>query len=142
MNKYFYTFIAMFVLNMSIYAQSKQQKNLAALVETFNNAIIRTDSTALKGMLMDELTYGHSSGVIQNKSEFIQGVMKGPNFFKKIDLLDQTITVSGKNAIVRHKATAQVINNGMPGEIKFGNILMWKRKQGKWKLLARQGYKI
>ena len=142
MNRYLYPFIALIVLSISSHAQTKQENNITALVEKFNNAIINTDSTTLNNLVWNELTYGHSSGVVQDKAAFIQGVIKGPNFFKKFDLADQKIIISGKNAVVRHIATAQVINNGTPGEIKFGNILIWKKKNGKWKLLARQAAKL
>jgi len=143
MSRYlYYPFIALFVLSMSIHAQTKQEKAIAALVIAFNNAIIHTDSIALGNMVWDELSYGHSGGIIQDKAAFIHGVMNGPTFFKKIDPLDQTIIISGKNATVRHIVTAQIISNGAPGELKFGNMMVWKKKHGQWKLLARQGYKI
>ena len=68
--------------------------------------------------------------------------MAGPNFFKSFDLRDQTVAIAGKNAIVRHITTAQAINNGNPVEIKFGNLMVWQKYRGSWKLIARQGYKL
>jgi hypothetical protein len=50
--------------------------------------------------------------------------------------------MAGKNAIVRHIVTAKAVNKGTPLDLKFGNILVWQKKHGKWKLLARQGYKL
>jgi ketosteroid isomerase-like protein len=142
MKRYFYSFIVLFLLCVSVNAQSKKEKEIAALVDAFNDAIIRIDSTALKNMVADELSYGHSSGLVQDKAAFIKGVVNGPNFFKKFDLANKTVKVAGKNAIARHVATAQAINNGAPREIKFGNILIWQKKGGKWRLLARQGYTV
>lgn len=123
-------------------AQEKSRKKLAELVSKFNVAIIQTDSTTLKNLVWDELSYGHSSGIIQNKAAFIAGVMNGTNFFKKIELQNQTVEVFGETAIIRHLATAQAVNKGTPVEIKFGNILIWQKRKGEWKILARQGYKI
>ena len=142
MIRYFYSILALLVISTGIQAQSKQERQILALVDAFNNAIIQTDSITLKNMVSDQLSYGHSSGLVQDKAAFIQGVMKGPNFFKKFDLADQKVTIAGKNAVVRHIATAQAINNNNPVEIKFGNILIFQKKQGKWKLLARQGYRV
>ena len=127
---------------LSLQAQTKKEKQLAARVAEFNQAIINTDANTLSAMVADELSYGHSSGAIQDKAEFIKKVLEGPNFFKSFDLKDQQIKVTGKNAIVRHIATAQVVNNNVPGEIKFGNIMVWKKVGGTWKLFARQGYKV
>lgn len=140
--KYLYIFIALTAFSFSLNAQTKKEGRFVQLVNEFNQAIINTDSTALKNLVWEDLSYGHSSGLIQDKAAFITGVINGPNFFKKFELQNQTIKVSGKNAVVRHLAIAQAVNRGKPVEIRFGNILIWQKKQGKWKLLARQGYKL
>lgn len=140
--KYLCILIAFTAISFSLNAQTKKEERFVQLVNEFNQAIINTDSTALKNLVWEELSYGHSSGLIQDKAAFIAGVMNGPNFFKKFELQNQTIKISGKNAIIRHLAVAQAINKGNPVEIRFGNILIWQKKQGKWKLLARQGYKL
>lgn len=126
----------------SLQAQTKKEKQIAAKVNELNQAIISTDSGLLSGLVTDDLSYGHSSGAIQDKAEFIKKVIEGPNFFKSFELKDQKIEVSGKNAIVRNITVAQVVNNKVPGELRFGNIQIWKKVDGKWKLFARQGYKI
>lgn len=140
--KYLYILIAFSAISLSLNAQTKKEERFVQLVNEFNQAIISTDSTALKNLVWKDLSYGHSSGAIQNKAAFIAGVMNGPNFFRKFELQNQTIKVSGKNAVVRHIAIAQAVNKGNPVEIRFGNIMVWQKKQGKWRLLARQGYKL
>ncbi len=140
--KYFYILIAFSAISFSLNAQTKKAERFVQLVNKFNQAIISTDSTTLNNLVWEDLSYGHSSGAIQDKTAFISGVMKGPNFFKKFELQNQTVKISGKNAIVRHLAIAQAVNKGNPVEIRFGNILVWQKKKGQWKLLARQGYKL
>lgn len=142
MLKYLKIFILLTAISLNTQAQSKKEAQIAKLVVAINNAIINTDSTTLRNLTWDELSYGHSAGLIQDQNAFIAGVMNGPTFFKSIEPLDQKITMSGKNAIVRHIVTAKAVNNGNPLELKFGNIMVWQKKQGKWKLLARQGYKL
>jgi len=142
MTKYFYLFIILSGLSFSLQAQTKKEKHLIQRMNDFNQAIIHTDSTALKNLVWDELSYGHSSGLIQNKTAFISGVMNGPNYFKKFDLQNQSVELQGKTAVIRHVATAQAVNKGNQVAIRFGNILIWQKRQGVWKLLARQGYKI
>ncbi|MDP3469147.1 MAG: nuclear transport factor 2 family protein [Daejeonella sp.] len=140
--KYICILITLAGISFSLNAQTKKEQRVVQLVNDFNQAIISTDSTGLKSLVWEDLSYGHSSGLVQDKAAFIAGVMNGPNFFKKFDLQNQTIKVSGKNAVVRHVAIAHAVNQGNPVEIRFGNILIWQKKQGHWKLLARQGYKL
>ncbi len=133
--------IICFIVN-GVSAQSKDQKVVADLVNAFNKAIIETDSLTLANLVHDDLSYSHSSGLVQDKAAFIHGVIAGPNFFKVFQLADETVRISGSNAIVRHVTTAQAVNGGKPVEIKFGNLMVWQKNKGKWKLIARQGYKL
>ncbi|WP_395811018.1 nuclear transport factor 2 family protein [Daejeonella sp.] len=142
MLKYFKILTLLTVISLNVRAQSKKETQIAKLVIAINNAIINTDSLTLKALTCDELSYGHSAGLIQDQKAFIAGVVNGPTFFKSIEPFDQKITMAGKNAIVRHIVTAKAVNKGTPLDLKFGNILVWQKKHGKWKLLARQGYKL
>lgn len=137
-----YTLIVFCLLNISVKGQTSEVIKVTQLVNEFNNAIIQTDTTALNNMVHSELSYAHSSGLIQDKGTFLHGIMAGPNFFKSFDLRDQTVTIAGKNAIVRHITTAQAVNNGNRVEIIFGNLMVWQKIRGSWRLLARQGYKF
>lgn len=140
--KRFYLFIACCLFCVNVRAQTAEELKVSQLINEFNNAITRTDTSALNNMVHKQLSYGHSSGLIQDKNAFIKAIMAGPNFFKSFELRDQTVTIAGKNAIVRHVTTAQAINNGNPVEIKFGNLMVWQKYRGSWKLIARQGYKL
>lgn len=140
--KRFYILITLCLLFINVKAQSAEEMKFRQLIDVFNNAIIRTDTSVLNNMVHKQLSYAHSSGLIQDKNAFIKAIMAGPNFFKSFDLRDQTVAIVGKNAIVRHIATAQAINNGNPVEIKFGNLMVWQKNRGSWKLIARQGYKL
>ena len=142
MLNYLKIFILLTAISINAQAQSKKEAQIAKLVIAINTAIINTDSITLRNLTSDELSYGHSAGLIQDQNAFIAGVMNGPTFFKSIDPLDQKITIAGKNAMVRHIVTAKAVNQGNPLDLKFGNIMVWQKKQGKWKLLARQGYKL
>jgi ketosteroid isomerase-like protein len=142
MLNYLKIFILLTAISINAQAQSKKEAQIAKLVIAINTAIINTDSITLRNLTSDELSYGHSAGLIQDQKAFIAGVMNGPTFFKSIEPYDQKITMAGKNAIVRHIVTAKAVNKGNPLDLKFGNIMVWQKKQGKWKLLARQGYKL
>jgi len=138
----FLMIVCFLFLSPGVWAQTKAELRISQLVKDFNQAIIHNDSIVLEQMTANRLSYGHSSGLVQNKMAFIEAVMKGPNRFKAIECHDQEIRVSGRNAVVRHIATAHIINNGNQTEIKYGNLLVWQKQHGEWKLLARQGYKL
>ena len=142
MNRYLFMLLVACLLAGNLHAQTKEELHIAQLVKDLNKAIVQRDSTALAAITRGELTFGHSGGVIQDKAAFIRAVLDGPTFFKSIDPENQTIQVDGKHAFVRHIVVASATRDGNPLPLRFGNVMVWYKKQGKWKLLARQGYKL
>jgi ketosteroid isomerase-like protein len=129
-------------LTISAYCQTKEEKEVTAAIEILKKGIIDADKNLLNTITSDDLVYGHSSGKVQNKAEFIEEIVSGKPDYISIDMTDQTIRISGNTAIVRHIYSAETTNNGAPGHVKIGNMLIWQKQHGKWKLLARQAYKI
>ena len=134
--------IVFLALTFTVYSQTKEKNAVLAAIETFKKAIIDADKQLLRSIAAEELVYGHSSGKVQNKAEFIDEIVNSQPDYSSINLADQTIRISGNTAIVRHIYSAETTNNGTPGRVKIGNMLVWQKQHGKWKLLARQAYKL
>lgn len=115
---------------------------VAEAVAAFNQAMINPDTETFSNLVSDGLSYGHSGGVVQNKAEFLDDIVNGTFKFLTPANEDQTIAIVGNNAIVRHIFTSEITNKGVPGELRIGNLQVWVKEEGKWKLLARQAYKI
>ena len=128
---------------MQIVDMAEQEKAVAAAVEDFKTGIINADRELLESITSDKLVYGHSGGNVQNKAEFIEEIVSlQPNDYLTIDLSEQTITVSGNTAVVRHIYSSDYTSNGVEGSLRIGNVLIWQKQEGKWKLLARQAYRL
>ena len=123
-------------------AQTKDEKEVADAVEYLRKALIDPTKANLDKIAADNLSYGHSSGVLQTKAEFEEQLLSGKSDFVSIDFKDQTIKVSGNTAIVRHKLYAQTNDGGKPGNTALGILLIFQKQKGEWKLLARQAYKL
>jgi ketosteroid isomerase-like protein len=125
------------------YSQKKHEKEVEAAVQSFKKGIIDADRQLLDALTSDQLVYGHSSGKVQNKAAFIEEIISlQPNDYQTIDLTNQTITVSGDVAVVRHIYSSEYKSNGENKNLRIGNMFIWQKKQGKWKLLARQAYSL
>lgn len=129
-------------LMATVTAQTKEEKEVAAAVETLRKAMVDADKNTLTGITMPELSYGHSSGKIQDQAAFVAALLNGESDFVSIDLSDQTIKVTGNTAIVRHTLAAQTNDSGKPGNVKLYILLVWVKQHGQWKLLARQAVKV
>ena len=141
MKKVLLLLLFLFTFNLTSSAQSKAEKQVAAAVEKLRMAMVEADRKALDLIAMDELNYGHSSGKVESKAEFIQALTSGNSDFKTINLTGQTLQVIGKTALVRHQLTAETNDKGVPGTVKLAILLVWQKQQGQWRLLARQAVK-
>lgn len=142
MRQLFCFIIFCFAANISLQAQSKDEKEVAAAVEALRKVMLDGEKTQLEKIAAPQLSYGHSSGTIEDKSAFVEALVSGKNDFVTIDLTEQTIKVIGNTAIARHKLAAKTNNEGQPGTANIGVLLVWNKSQGQWKLLARQAFKL
>ena len=137
-----YTLLLAPFISSGVQAQSKEEKEVGEAVENLRKALIDPTKDNLDKLTAEELSYGHSSGIIQDKAAFIEALVSGKSDFVSIDLSEQTVKVVGNTAIVRHHFEAATNDGGKPGSVKLSILLVWIRQKGEWKLLARQAVKI
>jgi hypothetical protein len=121
-------------------AQSGKEGAVSAAVETLRKAMIAGDRSALDKISAAELSYGHSSGRLENKAEFIEALASGKSGFSAIELEGQTINVVDKTALVRHVFHGTRRKDG--DKVKLYTLLVWLQQGDQWKLLARQAAKL
>lgn len=131
------------IVSVGGFAQSKSEKQVSAATEQLRKAMVDGDRTALENIAAEKLSYGHSGGHIDDKKEFVEKIASGNSDFLSIDISDQTISISGKTAIVRHILTAKTHDKGKDiADVHLRIILVWQKQAGKWRLLARQAVKF
>lgn len=141
MKKSFIVFLAL-IMSIAGFAQSKKHDQVAAAVEKLRLAMISGVKEDLEAIADDSLSYGHSGGGVEGKTEFVEKIASGKSDFITIDLSNQTISVFGNFAIVRHSLYAKNNDGGKPGEVKLKILLVFRKTGNDWKLLARQAVKL
>jgi ketosteroid isomerase-like protein len=123
-------------------AQSNDEQTVTAGVEKLRLAMISGNKADLLSILSPDLTYGHSGGKIENRDSFVEAISTKKSDFVTIALTDQTVTVTGDVAVVRHILTADTNDGGKPANIHLGIVLVWKKAKGDWKLIARRAFHV
>ena len=140
--KILFSLFIVFTFSLLTNGQSKGEAAVTNAVEQLRMAMIDGNGPALENMVSDKLSYGHSSGYIDDKKEFVEKLASGKSDFVSINLTEQTISISGNTAIVRHILTAKTNDGGNPGDVHLRVLLIWEKKKGRWLLLARQAVKM
>ncbi len=141
--------IKILVLTLSFYSNfthaqisNAEEKALLKTVHKLYYAMVHKEKGDLEFLTLKELTYGHSSGIIENRTEFIEAIMNGPFEFLSITPIDQSISIYENTGIVRHIFKAKGRDKGVEVDVNIGALLIFNKVGGQWKLLARQAYKL
>ena len=135
--------LALTSFNTIMQAQSKDEKEVLALVETLRKAMMSADKSALESIASGDLSYGHSSGALEDKAAFVNSIATRKNEFVKIEFPDVTIKFTKNNsAIVRHKIVGDTRNDGKPATVNIGVVEIFEKQKGLWKMVARQAFKL
>ena len=111
-------------------------------VEALRKALLAADKAQLEALAAAQLSYGHSSGKVQSKAEFVDGVVTRKAVVKSLDFPELTVAVAGDAAIARHLYVSDSETDGKPNHTRIGVLAVWQKQDGNWKLLARQAYKL
>ena len=100
------------------------------------------DKAKIESLTAEQLSYSHSDARLQNKAEFIDGVMTRKGTLKSLEWPDMTVQVVGNNAVVRHLWVSESELDGKVTNTKIGVMQVWQKQDGGWKLLARASWRL
>jgi hypothetical protein len=133
--------VAASVVCTAAWAASTDESAVDDAMNRLSAAMIAGDAQKMTALTADTLTYGHSSGKVQDQAAFIDTIASGQTRYKRIDLSNTVTTVTGDNAVVRDHFSGTTESAGKLADVDFDVLLVWQKQNGEWKLLARQGYK-
>jgi ketosteroid isomerase-like protein len=117
----------------------KDEKSVMATLEAMKQATIKKDVAALEKIYHPDLTYSHSSAMLQTKADVLKDVA-GPNVIESMTFHDTTIRVYGNVALVRG---VNELRNGAPSAVHDNHLnILWVLLKGPgphgWQIVARQ----
>ncbi|HRD56874.1 MAG TPA: nuclear transport factor 2 family protein [Ferruginibacter sp.] len=128
-------------LSLFSFSQKKDLNDVKFVLETFRLALISGDKNQLTALTSPALSYGHSSGIIENRDAFIESLSSGKSDYVSINISNETIELYKNTAIVRHNVQAEVNDNGKPGLLQIQVLLVFAKTNNGWILVARQAVK-
>ena len=126
------------------WASSTDEEAVAEKVEAFRKAQIAADAKALDALCADELSYSHSSGVVQDKAAFIAGATDTKSKFTSLDYQDVKIRVVGPVAVVRFHwlGEQESVPDAKKSSTNLHILMNWLKQGSDWKLLSRGSTKL
>jgi ketosteroid isomerase-like protein len=118
--------------------------SLKSAVADLDKAIVNKDEKALTQFLNADLSYGHSNGWVQTKTEIINDLKSGKLTYSKIENTTVSIAAINNNwATVRINTNATGSSaNGPSFDLKLHVLQVWLKTKNGWQLIARQATKL
>ncbi|KGE15129.1 nuclear transport factor 2 family protein [Sphingobacterium deserti] len=112
-------------------------------LEELRQNLLSSQEERLLSLTAPSLSYGHSSGMIENRDSFIASLTSGRFKFEQLEFSDVAIELTDRAAIVRHTLTGRSADEGKaPGDVNLHVLLVWYKEDGQVRLLARQAVKL
>ena len=129
-------------LSSTALAETDDEAAVRQNVEALREALLKAGKAQLERLSADQLSYGHSDGRVQNKAEFIDGVMTRKAKVKSINFPDLKIAVAatpqsrGTSMIPNPKPTANPTMSGSApcrsGKSRAAIGSCWPGKDTNW----------
>jgi len=130
------------LLSCASFAQQADYAALNHAIADFDKALESRDSVALRWLLSDKVSYGHSNGWIENKKEVIADLFNGKLVYKKIAATKPEVSTSGNVAAARSIADIDAALDGKMMSFKLKVLQIWTWEDGHWTLFARQSVPV
>jgi hypothetical protein len=134
---------------VQVHAQADPLQRMEVMMKmlSLKNALLAKDSITLSSLLSDEVSYGHSNGLIQSKNQLIRSVVSGEQDYKSIEPADMSFGIYENTVVVTMKGRFVLNYNGQPLDLNMFVTLVWikkiwKGKNSDWELVARQSVKL
>lgn len=142
MRKFIGILLIGFLLPLTAFSQDGGKTEIMMKMLGLKNALLGKDSVALSRLLSDDVTYGHTNGLIQTKQQLIHDVMTGVQDYKTITPGNMDIRTYGNTAVVVMGSSVNMIFAGKQLDLQMMITLTWIKMNNDWKLVARQSVKI
>lgn len=105
-------------------------------------AVLKRDSAALEKIYSPDLIYAHSTGVIENRSQYLERLKSGAQKYDGITFESSRVVPYGSAAVAHSIARMQGTSNGRPFDDRVMMIHFWVKQGGVWKLAGHQTTKL
>src|SRR6187200_2595740 len=136
----------LFVLFLLIAKSSFAQVDSIGLknaMQQLDKALLQKNETVLRSVLHKDVSYGHSNGWLQSRSDILNDFASGKLTYNKIDNNSSAIiTISKKYATVKTNTNAEGVVNGTAFKLTLHIMQFWIKTKKGWQLIARQSAKL
>jgi ketosteroid isomerase-like protein len=123
---------------LSLLVAGKPEDDVKAAMEAWKTAVINKDKATLEKLMHRDITYSHSSALMETRDQAIAAFMAPTMTYKALDMSDTTYRTFGNTVLVQTKLTVKNAQKGVDNTLNLSALMVWVKDQGRWQMVARQ----
>lgn len=123
-------------------AAPADEQQITAAEKNWAAAVIAKDFAKLEAMLTPDLIYAHSTGIIDDKTQYLQKMKTGKQNYAGIEHKSTTVRMHGDSAVAHSMIRMHGTNAAGPFDDNVMALHLWVKSKGKWLLAAHQTTKV
>jgi len=135
-----YNLVLLFLFFAAAANAQSDEKELTQKTYLLSRTVFGTkDTVTLRKLLAKTVSYGHSHGNTETRSEMIKGVARNQTNYTDTLVSNMKLFIEGNTAIVRFLFKAKENRkDGSVGDLNLSIMLVWIKEKKEWKLMGRQ----
>ena len=136
-------FLLFSLMSSFVFSQANEDQ-VWAKVEALNKAVFETkDSVAMKALVSDKVTYGHSAGNLEDKRLMVTNAATAKIVYKNLTMEKVSSTPVNESVVVRYILRATSVDErGTESPLNISILQVWSKERGDSKLFARQAIRV
>jgi ketosteroid isomerase-like protein len=115
------------------------EKDVLAAMDGWRQATMKKDKALFEKVYHPDLSYGHSSGLVETKAQAIEHVVSNSVAYEGIDLSESKVRVFGNTALLNGKLEMrQRATDGKLNVVNLVYLTVWLKSGRNWQMVARQ----
>ncbi len=131
--------IIVLLLNVVFANAQTDEEKLSSTLKEFHQSLVKKNTVSINQQTDKALSYGHSNGWVETKTEMIKNLETGYISYKSIKEDSLQVVINGNVANARFVGDYEVSLNGGNTVVYHLKVLeVWVKKGRRWLLFARQ----
>jgi Domain of unknown function (DUF4440) len=134
--------VIVLLLNVVFANAQTDEEKLTLTLKEFHQSLVKKNTVSINQQTDKALSYGHSNGWVETKTELIKNLETGYTSYKSIKEDSLQVVINGNVANARFVGDYEVSLNGGNAVVYHLKVLeVWVKKGKRWLLFARQAVK-
>lgn len=138
----FFLLLAATAFSQAKNTKADSEESIKQLEKRRYDLMIKKDMAGLRELLADDLVYTHSSGVTENKEQYIQGIMSGKSVYYAVEPEETQVRLYGNTAILNGIARIDTELNGQKTTLRLRYTDVYVKRNGKWQFVTWQSLRM